>query len=102
VQRGGDATRADFEERCTRKLLRCLEVEDLAGWTADERSSLRRMAPALCLIDDLADWTRPQRRALARIVRAKAARSEAGAAARILAHGRLARGLRGVALGPPV
>lgn len=87
-------SRADYARRCARRLARLLDVTDLSSWSEDERSSLTRMAPALSLISDLTAWPAGDRRALVGIVRAKAGRSEARAATRMLAHPRLAAALR--------
>jgi len=91
-----EGSRDAHARRCLRGVVRALGVGELSAWTEDERESLARMAPALSQIEDLAAWSARDKRSLIRIVRAKGKRSEARAAAGMLAHPRLARALRRV------
>ena len=92
---GGDRGRATAA--CTRRLRRWLELDDLRSWSASERGALEAMAPTLCLLPDLPSWSRADRRSLTAILRAKGGHSEAGYAARVLAHPRLGVELRALA-----
>lgn len=98
VTRGFDEAREGSRDayalRCLRKVVRALDIAGFAAWSADERDSLARMAPALSSIEDLSAWPARDKRSLLEIVRAKGGRSEARAAARMLAHPRLASALR--------
>ena len=94
VNAGREGSREAYAQDCSHRVACALEVDGLAGWSKDERQSLARMAPALSRIEDLAAWPARDKRSLVRIVRAKAERSEARAAAAMLTHPRLASALR--------
>ena len=81
------------EERCERAVVRALRIGSRAGWSADEKRALRRLAPVLAMIEDLSGWSARERAGMVRILRAKAARSEAPASRLMSRHQRLGEAL---------
>ncbi|MDH3197520.1 MAG: hypothetical protein OEO21_04695, partial [Candidatus Krumholzibacteria bacterium] len=64
------------ERKCTRDLVRQLDIHDYATWTPAEKNALKRLAPLLCLPAELASWPQRDKRKLARLLKAKGGRSE--------------------------
>lgn len=74
------------------ELLRRCGLEGWRGFTADERTAWRRLAPIVMRFD-LEAWSEAERRDLVALLRAKGARSEREHVQRVLAHPRFEQAL---------
>ncbi|MCE9595163.1 MAG: hypothetical protein K8S98_13335 [Planctomycetes bacterium] len=88
----GDRRRAETE--CLKRAARALGIRDLARWPADERRALSSLSPLLLLLPTLQLWNRNEKTTLVRAIRAKAARSKAGATRSFTTHPRFEGELR--------
>lgn len=65
----GDRTRAS--RKLEQEARRRLGITSIAGWSEDEATALRRLAPLVCLLPKARSWTATDRERLVRMIRAK-------------------------------
>ena len=80
---GGDRERAERESSA--RVGRSLGI-DLSGWTREERTAFRKLAPLIALLPGIERWSAAEKGAFARALRAKGSAREARYAREMAVH----------------